>query len=184
MEPGGAVNVAIVVVLCIACFVGVAWVWAKAIEVPDRRARRRGLSRWQLLGAPLVLLAVSTRNPAGDRVPDTSLLLTLRVGVAVAAIVAVFLFDRDLRLRADDPPERHRLTVWGIGALAAILMGVGLQTAVAATTLGDPVEALWVPGALLALAVVAGLDLLLALAIRRRWRQRAAAAEHRRDRRP
>src|SRR3954451_15575533 len=168
MELGLAVRVAIVVLLCLGCFVLIAWVWAKELEVPSGRPRRRGLSRWQLVALPLLLLITSAYAAPGLRVQDTGFLLALRVAAAVALILALFLFDQDLRLRAGDPPARHRLTRWGVASLAAVLVAVALETAEVAVATGDRVVALAGPAVLVGVAAIAWLDFLLAMTILRR----------------
>jgi peptidoglycan/LPS O-acetylase OafA/YrhL len=178
MSPG-PVSIALVAVLGAACFLGLAWVWAKVLDDPARSARRRprGLPRFQLVALPLLLLVWSV-TPVPEPAPGAPAVdIPQRGPAAVLLVAAVLLLDQDLRRRADDPRRRHRLTPWGAGAVAAVVLAVAVLTAQVAATANEPVLAVEVPAVLLALVALAGLELLLALALRRRWRRRRAEAE-------
>jgi drug/metabolite transporter (DMT)-like permease len=178
MGPGPVVGIALVAVLGAACFLGLAWVWAKVLDDPARAARRRprGLPRFQLVALPLLLLIWSV-TPVPDAAPGAPAMDIPQRGPAAGLLVAaVLLLDQDLRRRADDPRSRHRLTPWGVGAIGAVVLGVAVVSAQVAATANEPVLAVELPAVLLALVAVAGLELLLALAIRRRWRRRRAEA--------
>jgi hypothetical protein len=174
MSLGPALSIAIVVVLCVGLFVMLAWVWARALEVREPKARRRRLGRGQLIALPVLLILGGGRSWSPPGVTDSGLLIGLRVTIALALILALVLFDQDLRRRADDPPTRHRLTAWGVAAIGAVLAAVAATTAATAAATGDLAVAMAVPATLAALAAVGALDLALALAILRRRRERAA----------
>lgn len=176
MSIGLGVNVAIVVALCAGLFVMLAWVWAKALEGRPVKARRRGVGPARLISTPLVLVALAATTWPRHRVPHSELLFSSYAAVVLSAIMALVLFDQDLRRRAEDPPTRHRLTAWGIAGMAAIVIAVVSLAAPSAVETGDLAGALQPPMAMLVFLTVAGLDILLAQAIRRRWHRRAAEA--------
>ena len=171
-----ALNIVIAVVLCAGVFVLLAWVWARALEEREPRPRRRRVGRGQLIALPLLLLLGIRPSSPGSGPVDSGPVIALRVGIAVALILALVLYDQDLRRRADDARSRRRLTAWGVAAIAAVVAAVALTTAGVWVSSGEPVIALAVPGSLVALAVVGVLEYALARAILRHRLERAARA--------
>jgi hypothetical protein len=183
MPLGPALTVLIAVVLCVGVLVLLAWVWARALEVREPTPRRRRVGRGQLIALPLLLLLLGVRpSSSGSGPPDSGPVVALRLGVAGALILALVLYDQDLRRRADDPRTRHRVTGWGIAAIAAVVSAVALVTAEVWASSGEPAIALAVPGSLVALGALGVLDLAVARAILRRRLERAARAGERTDR--
>jgi hypothetical protein len=182
MPLGPALTVLIAVVLCVGVLVLLAWVWARALEVREPTPRRRRVGRGQLIALPLLLLLGVRPSSSGSGPPDSGPVVALRLGVAGALILALVLYDQDLRRRADDPRTRHRVTGWGIAAIAAVVSAVALVTTEVWGSSGEPAVALAVPGSLVALGVLGVLDLAVARAILRRRLERAARAGERADR--
>lgn len=176
MPLGPALNVLIVVVLFAGVFVLLAWVWARALEVAEPRPRRRRVGRGQLIALPLLLFFGIRPSSSGFGPPDSGAVIALRVGVAAALVLALVLFDQDLRRRADDRRSGHRLSGWGVAAIVAVVAAVALITAEVWLSTGELAVALAAPGSMVALAVVGVLDYALARAILRRRLERAVRA--------
>ncbi len=175
-------SIAIVVAICAACFVLLAWVWAKVLDDPSPRPRRRGIGRVQLAVLSVLLLAssLSPRNVPPES--DAVTVLQLHIAAAVALIAALLLFNEDLRRRADDPRDLHRVTGWGAAAIGAGLLAAVLAAVEVSVAAGDGTYGVAVLAVVLGIAVLAVLDFRLALAIQWRWARKRAEARGSSDR--
>jgi hypothetical protein len=123
----------------------------------------------------LVLIGSATATRGLTVQGDPVAQLQLRLASAVALIAALLLFDQDLRRRADDPRDRHRISGFGVGALGAVLVAALLSAAEIGDATGDPAFGVAGPAVLVGLGLLALLGFRLALRLQRRWERRRAA---------